>query len=48
MYEQYNVVDDHPSIPQEAFLFQPKRSNDLKERDDFRIGSGDGIRRLLF
>lgn len=49
MYTQYNVVGDHPLIPEEAFLFVPKRSTDPKViKDDFKIGEGKGMRRLLF
>jgi hypothetical protein len=48
MYRQFNTVGDHPHIPQEAFLFCPLRANDPATRDDFRIGEGKGIRRLLF
>jgi len=29
-------------------LFVPKRSNDPKIRDDYKIGEGKTIRRLLF
>lgn len=48
MYDRYNGVGDHPNIPQEAFLFVPYRAQDPKSRDDYRIGSGEGIRRLMF
>jgi len=48
MYRHLNIVSDHPHIPEEAFLFIPYRSNDLKIKDDFRIGEGKNIRRLLF
>lgn len=48
MYKHLNVVSDHPHIPEEAFLFRPYRSADLKVKDDFRIGEGKGIRRLMF
>ena len=58
MYQTHNTLADHPHIPEEAFLFQPKGSprspitssvtNADIYRDDFRIGEGKGIRRLLF
>lgn len=48
MYERFNTLGDHPHIPEEAFLFVPFRSTDPQQRDDFRIGEGKGIRRLLF
>jgi hypothetical protein len=48
MYKPLNIVSDHPHIPEEAFLFIPYRSNDIKIKDDFRIGEGKNIRRLLF
>lgn len=48
MYSQFNVVADHPHIPEEAFLFVPSRAKEVQVRDDFRIGEGKSIRRLLF
>lgn len=47
MYTQFNTLADHPHIPEEAFLFLPRRAPS-EQRDDFRIGEGKGIRRLLF
>jgi hypothetical protein len=48
MYDQYNVVSEHPFIPKEAFLFQPFYSGSATTRDDFKIGEGKSIRRLIF
>lgn len=48
MYSHLNLVSDHPHIPEEAFLFVPNRAKEPHLRDDFRIGEGKGIRRLLF
>jgi hypothetical protein len=58
MYQTHNTLGDHPHIPEEAFLFLPKgpphspitssAPNAGVYRDDFRIGEGKGIRRLLF
>ena len=49
MYSQYNTVSDHPLIPSEAFLFIPHYNKDQNnKKDDFRIGEGKDIRRLLF
>ena len=47
MYAHQNILGDHPQIPEEAFLFVPKRSEDPKLRDDYRIGDGKGMRRLI-
>jgi hypothetical protein len=48
MYETFNTLGDHPHIPEEAFLFLPLRAKDPAIRDDYRIGEGKAIRRLLF
>jgi hypothetical protein len=48
MYNHLNVVSDHPHIPKGAFQFVPYKTQELAGRDDFRIGEGKNIRRLLF
>lgn len=47
MYDHLNVVSDHPHIPEEAFLLLPNRVSDLHTKDDFRVGYGKKVRRLL-
>lgn len=48
MYDHFNIVSDHPHIPEEAFLFIPHRAATPQERDDYKVGEGKNIRRLLF
>ncbi len=48
MYNHQNAVSDFLHFPQEAFLFRPYHSNSPAIRDDFKIGEGKRIRRLLF
>lgn len=48
MYSYQNAVSDWVYQPQEAFLFRPHHSGTPKQRDDFKIGEGKKIRRLLF
>jgi hypothetical protein len=57
MYQTHNTLGDHPHIPEEAFLFVPSRAaaaattpatNAGIHRDDFSVGEGKNIRRLMF
>lgn len=48
MYNHQNGVSDFLHLPQEAFLFRPHHSPPPSTRDDFKIGEGKHIRRLLF
>jgi hypothetical protein len=48
MYNHQNVVSDFVHLPPEAFLFKPRHSGSPHQRDDFKIGEGKGIRRLIF
>jgi hypothetical protein len=48
MYNHHNAVSDFIHQPQEAFLFLPFSSKNEKVRDDFKIGEGAKIRRLIF
>lgn len=48
MYNHQNGVSDFLHLPQEAFLFRPHRAPPPSTRDDFKIGEGKRIRRLLF
>lgn len=48
MYNHQNGVSDFTHLPQEAFLFRPYYSGSPNQRDDFKIGEGKRIRRLIF
>ena len=48
MYAKYNTLSEHPHIPEEAFLFMPALSQDQSQNDDYRIGNGKKIRRMIF
>ena len=48
MLKHHNGTAEYPHIPERAFLFVPRYSQDPALRDDYKIGEGKKIRRLLF